>query len=109
MFQGHASVLGLGHMECRYCLLSDFLLSCDLPTPTVQESHVSWNAGLISTEAGTIGRLCGNFLLSVVAKLTGDTSLTQLNHFGQTLFGLLAVISAASLGYMIAIWKRMAC
>eukprot|EP00891_Asterochloris_glomerata_P001311 jgi/Astpho2/1311/Aster-06184 len=69
----------------------------------------TWNAGLISTEAGTIGRLCGNFLLSVVAKFTGDTSLTQLNHFGQTLFGLLAVITAASLGYMIAIWKRLAC
>ena len=88
-------------------MLSDFLLCCVLPT--VQEGHVCWSAGLISTEAGTIGRLCGNFLLSVVAKFTGDTSLTQLNHFGQTLFGLLAAITAASLGYMIAIWKRMAC
>ena len=90
-------------MQVNFIIRLSLVSTCSAGRPCLL------NAGLISTEAGTIGRLCGNFLLSVVAKFTGDTSLTQLTHFGQTLFGLLAAITAASLGYMIAIWKRMAC
>lgn len=67
-----------------------------------------WNAGLISTEAGTFGRLGGNCLLSLISSYTGQHTPEQLSQLAKLLFGLFGALFAANLGYMIAVWKRMA-
>jgi hypothetical protein len=67
-----------------------------------------WNAGLISTEAGTLGRLTGNFLLSLVSDITGERTQEQLAAFAKVLFGVFASLFAANLGYMALIWRQIA-
>ena len=41
----------------------------------------TWNAGLLSTEAGTLGRFTGNLLLSVSGKFTGLQTPSQVLTF----------------------------
>ncbi len=68
----------------------------------------TWNAGLMSTEAGTLGRLTGNLCLSLVSRITGVESDLEVYRFGFTLFGLMGFLTVSNLGYMLAIWKRLA-
>lgn len=68
----------------------------------------TWNAGLMSTEAGTLGRLTGNLCLSLVSKITGVETDSEVYRFGFMLFGLMGILTVSNLGYMLAIWKRLA-
>ena len=68
----------------------------------------TWNAGLMSTEAGTLGRLTGNLCLSMVSKLTGVDTDSEVYRFGFVLFGLMGALTISNLGYMLAIWRRLA-
>lgn len=68
----------------------------------------TWNAGLMSTEAGTLGRLTGNLCLSMVSKITGVDTDSEVHRFGFVLFGLMGALTISNLGYMLAIWRRLA-
>ena len=67
----------------------------------------TWNAGLISTEAGTLGRLTGNLCLSAVSKVTGVANDSEVYSFGLYLFGLMGILTVSNLAYMLAIWRRL--
>ena len=67
----------------------------------------TWNAGLMSTEAGTLGRLTGNLCISVVSKITGADTASEVYRFGFMLFALMGFLTVSNLGYMMAIWKRL--
>ena len=54
-------------------------------------------AGLLSTEAGTLGRFAGNALLAGVGKLTGLQDVAQLTQFARLLHASLAAVCAALL------------
>jgi len=45
-------------------------------------------AGLLTTEAGALGRLSGNMVTSVVARIPGVKSSAELMRFAQALCGL---------------------
>lgn len=66
-----------------------------------------FNAGLLSTQAGTIGRFCGNLLLSGCSSLTGDATAKQLNQLAATMFGASAGFMVFSLGYVSLCYKRL--
>ena len=66
-----------------------------------------WNAGLLSTQAGTTGRFCGNLLLSASARITGADSAGQLTHLAATMFGAAAAFMAFSLAYVALVYKRL--
>ena len=68
----------------------------------------TWNAGLMSTEAGTLGRLTGNLCLSVVSRFTGADTVSEVYQFGFILFALMGALTVSNLGYMLAIWRRLA-
>lgn len=68
----------------------------------------TWNAGLMSTEAGTLGRLTGNLCLSAVSKVTGVANDSEVYQFGLYLFGLMGLLTVANLGYMLGIWRKLA-
>ncbi|KAL3144746.1 hypothetical protein ABBQ38_001867 [Trebouxia sp. C0009 RCD-2024] len=68
----------------------------------------TWNAGLMSTEAGTLGRLTGNLCLSIVSRFTGVDTVSEVYQFGFVLFALMGALTVSNLGYMLAIWKRLA-
>lgn len=67
----------------------------------------TWNAGLMSTEAGTLGRLTGNLCLSAVSKVTGVANDSEVYSFGLYLFGLMGILTVSNLAYMLAIWRRL--
>jgi hypothetical protein len=50
-----------------------------------------FNAGLLSTEAGTFGRFSGNAILTMVGGSTGVSTVGQLSVFSAKLYGGLAV------------------
>ena len=66
-----------------------------------------WNAGLLSTQAGTIGRLCGNLLLSLCARITGATAEPQIQQLASVLFGSAFVFMVFSLAYVLALYSRL--
>lgn len=66
-----------------------------------------WNAGLLSTQAGTIGRLCGNLLLSLCARITGAMDMEQINAFARLLYGLGGATMIFSLAYVFSVFGRL--
>lgn len=66
-----------------------------------------WNAGLLSTQAGTIGRLCGNLLLSLCARITGAMDMDQINAFARLLYGLGGATMVVSLAYVFSVFGRL--
>ena len=56
-------------MQCAWQKM--FLLRFSVQVVDERLAQGLWNAGLLSTQAGTIGRLCGNLLLSACARVTG--------------------------------------
>lgn len=50
-----------------------------------------FNAGLLSTEAGTFGRFSGNAILTMVGGSTGVSTVGQLSVFSAKLYGGLAI------------------
>jgi hypothetical protein len=66
-----------------------------------------WNAGLLSTQAGTLGRLSGNLVLSACAGITGTRTAGQLDKLSRLLFGACAASMLFSLGFVAAIYRRL--
>ena len=64
-------------------------------------------AGLLSTEAGTLGRFAGNGLLAVVGRLTGLEDAAQLAHFAHLLHLILAAVCAALLAHLACNFRRI--
>ncbi|KAI3431392.1 hypothetical protein D9Q98_004446 [Chlorella vulgaris] len=83
-------------------------------TATALMSKVIWsgfatgvlNAGLLSTEAGTLGRLAGNALLWGVGRATGLDD-GQLPRFAWLLFATLAALSAMLLVHLACVYGRL--
>ncbi|BDA44398.1 SPX domain-containing membrane protein At4g11810 [Coccomyxa sp. Obi] len=67
-----------------------------------------FNAGLLTTEAGTLGRFSGNIVMSVVARLTGVETSQELLRFGMTLYGIFAALLLLIGFYMLAVWRKLA-
>lgn len=64
-------------------------------------------AGLLTTEAGTLGRFSGNIVMSVVARITGVETKGELVQFAQSLYGLFAALLLAIGVYMLSVWRRL--
>lgn len=77
----------------------------------IDESIASglFNAGMLSTQAGTIGRLCGNLLLSLCVSITGAATMAQIGDLARTLFGSGVACMAFSLVFVLAIYGRLVC
>lgn len=71
--------------------------------------EVGWgaSAGLLTTEAGTLGRFSGNIVMSLVARITGVETQAELVQFAQTLYGLFAALLLAIGIYMLCVWRRL--
>ena len=88
------------------------LLFADLP-PVLPHQLGAWarvnkpTAGLLSTEAGTLGRFVGNGLLAGAGKLTGLASLSQMAAFARLLFLCLAAACVALLGQLACTYRRL--
>ena len=67
----------------------------------------SVRAGLLTTEAGTLGRFSGNVVMSVVARITGVETKQELVQFGRALYGLFAALLLAICGYMLSVWHKL--
>lgn len=67
-----------------------------LPTP-----------GLLSTEAGTLGRFAGNALLALAGRLTGLDDRSQLAAFCAVLFATLALVCAALLAHLLCTYRHL--
>ena len=66
-----------------------------------------WNAGLLSTQAGTIGRFCGNLLLSGCVHITGARTADQIANFARLLFTADIASMAVSLAFVAVCYKRL--
>ena len=66
-----------------------------------------WNAGLLSTQAGTLGRLCGNLLLSLCARITGAMTLEQVNKLSTVLYGASGASMIFSIVYVLSVYSRL--
>lgn len=77
----------------------------------IDESIASglFNAGMMSTQAGTIGRLCGNLLLSLCVGITGSRNLQEIRSLANVLFSSAVGFMAFSLIFVLAIYKRLIC
>lgn len=76
-------------------------------TNTLQHFPISQptGAGLLSTEAGTLGRFTGNAVLALVGHATGVERWAQLARFAAWLYGLLAA-GCVALVPLIVLWYR---
>ena len=76
---------------------------------TVGKYKIGWgaSAGLLTTEAGTLGRFSGNIVMSLVARITGVETQTELVQFAQALYGLFAALLLAIGVYMLCVWRRL--
>lgn len=64
-------------------------------------------AGLLSTEAGTLGRFAGNALLALAGRLTGLADSSQLASFCAILYATLAATCATLLAHLLCIYGRL--
>lgn len=64
-------------------------------------------AGLLSTEAGTLGRFAGNALLALVGRLTGLGGVAQLAAFARSLFITLAACCATLLAHLACSYRQL--
>lgn len=67
-----------------------------------------FNAGLLTTEAGTLGRFSGNIVMSLVARITGVETDEELEHFSVALYGLFSALLVIIALYMAGVWKKLA-
>ena len=67
-----------------------------------------FNAGLLTTEAGTLGRFSGNLVMSLVARITGVETNKQLQHFAAALYGTFAALLVTIAVYMAGVWRKLA-
>ena len=65
-----------------------------------------FNAGLLSTEAGTFGRFTGTAALTLIGRATGVSSAQGLAKFALLLHGGLAAVCAALLAQLSLTYSR---
>ncbi|BDA46399.1 SPX domain-containing membrane protein At1g63010 [Coccomyxa sp. Obi] len=84
-------------------------LSMSLCSKVIDERMAKglWNAGLLSTQAGTLGRLCGNLLLSLCAKITGAMTEAQIMSLAKLLYGVSGASMILSVAYVLSIYNRL--
>lgn len=77
----------------------------------IDESIASghFNAGMMSTQAGTIGRLCGNLLLSLCVGITGAHNLEEVKKLALVLFSSALGFMIFSLLFVFGIYNRLVC
>ena len=77
----------------------------------IDESIASglFNAGMLSTQAGTIGRLCGNLLLSLCVSITGARTYKEIGSLASILFGSGLGFMVFSLVFVFGIYSRLIC
>ena len=68
-----------------------------------------FNAGMMSTQAGTIGRLCGNLLLSLCVSITGAHNLKEIGSLAAVLFTSALGFMIFSLVFVLGIYSRLIC
>lgn len=68
--------------------------------------HAPMLVGLLSTEAGTLGRFAGNALLWATGKATG-LGEEQLPRFAAVLYASLAAMCAALLAHLACNYRRL--
>ncbi|KAK9838252.1 hypothetical protein WJX81_000293 [Elliptochloris bilobata] len=66
-----------------------------------------FNAGLMSTQAGTFGRFMGNMLLSAAARVTRTNTVDEIVNFAAVLFGTAAFWMAVSLAFVLATYRHL--
>ncbi|KAK9915918.1 hypothetical protein WJX75_005971 [Coccomyxa subellipsoidea] len=99
---GGGAILYMGSLileGASMCLLSKVL--------PLKLTRGFFNAGLLTTEAGTLGRFSGNIVMSVVARLTGVDSNQELLRFGLTLYGIFSALLLLIGFYMLAVWRKL--
>lgn len=69
--------------------------------------HLHAVAGLLTTEAGTLGRFSGNIVMSSIARLTGVETMRQLANFGMVLYGTFAILLSLIALYLAAVWRNL--
>lgn len=74
--------------------------------PPNQPVHPLFLAGLLSTEAGTLGRFAGNGLLWGAARATGPAQ-EQLPRFALLLYGTLGALCCALLACLACTYRRL--
>ena len=79
---------------------------CSSPEFLLRVSRFA-DAGLLTTEAGTLGRFSGNVVMSVVARMTGVETQGELVQFGHTLYGLFAALLLVIGCYMLSVWRKL--
>ncbi len=67
-----------------------------------------FNAGLLTTEAGTLGRFSGNLVMSLVARITGVETDKELQRFSTALYGVFAALLVVIAVYMAGVWRKLA-
>lgn len=68
-----------------------------------------FNAGMLSTQAGTIGRLCGNLLLSLCITITGAKSFELIFGLSHLLFSVSLGTMVFSMLYVLITYQRLNC
>ena len=63
-------------------------------------------AGLIATEAGTIGRLTGNAAIAIVGQITDTETGSDLINFSRILYCFFVVVLAAVLIAVFVLWRK---
>ena len=75
------------HCPCTTVILEGTAMSLCSKVMHPDLASGTFNSGLLSTQAGTVGRLFGNFIVAAIRGL----------------------LTAGSLAYTLVLWKRLAC
>lgn len=67
----------------------------------------TFNTGLLTTEAGGLGRLAGNLGIAAITKLTGAQEPAEVFKFGRYLFGMLTLVTLANGMYFGGMWSGL--
>ena len=67
----------------------------------------TFNTGLLTTEAGGLGRLSGNIAIAAFSKLTGSETPSQVFSFGRYLFGMLTLVVCGNALYLGGMWSSI--
>lgn len=87
-------------------LISSVVLYCQVIHPSMAKG--TWNAGLLATEAGTLGRFSGNIILSIAGHFTGIDSVAEIQEFAWLVHGMLAAMTGIALVCVAGVYMRLA-
>eukprot|EP00803_Ostreobium_quekettii_P006559 evm.model.scf_488EXC.1 EVM.evm.TU.scf_488EXC.1 scf_488EXC:2875-3342(+) len=75
--------------------------------------HPAWakgtfNAGLLATMAGSLGRLFGNVFVTLIGGLVGVSSVASAVVFGDINFGLFGLLTFVVMSFTIVVYGKLA-